>query len=111
MLAEKDQAWLTEFENYVRTHLQDEFMSIPNLAGQFAMSESTLLRQLKRLTGLSTHKYIQEMRLDQARQLLEASNSLSISQIAAKVGYNNIPNFSRSFKKRYGQSPSTYTSN
>ncbi len=108
MLAEKDQTWLEDFESYVRVHLEDELMNIPSLAAHFAMSESTLLRQLKRLTGLSPHKYLQEMRLDQARQLLEESNNMTIAQIAAKVGYKNMPNFSRSFKKRYGQSPSAY---
>jgi transcriptional regulator GlxA family with amidase domain len=38
---------------------------------EFAMSESTLLRQLKRLTGLSPVQYLLDVRLTEARRLLE----------------------------------------
>ena len=45
---------------------------MPGLAHEFALSESTLLRQLKRLTGLSPIQYVQEVRLESARRLLES---------------------------------------
>jgi AraC-like DNA-binding protein len=67
------------------------------------MSESSLLRQLKRITGLTPQQYLLEMRLDKARQLLEARSGASIANIAAEVGYTDIRSFARSFKQRFGK--------
>lgn len=108
-LSEADQAWLESFENYLNRHLSDDTLNIPALAQEFAMSESTLLRQLKRLTGLSPVKYLQELRLAEARRLLEDSPQYSISLIASKVGYTDARNFSRSFKSRFGKLPSAFS--
>lgn len=110
VVSEKDKAWLERFEVYVEKHLDSNLLSVSSLANEFAMSESTLLRQLKRLTGLSPVKYLLEMRLDKARQLIESQSDLTIGQIASKVGYTDTRNFSRSFKKRYGKGPSVYLS-
>ena len=79
---------------------------MPGLAHEFAVSESTLLRQLKRLTGLSPVQYVQEVRLEEARRLLESRAYNSIAQVAAKVGYEDARSFARSFKQRYGKLPS-----
>lgn len=107
-LSEVDQAWLEKFEFYVRKNLDSDVLTIPALSEAFAMSESTLLRQLKRLTGLSPLQYIQEMRLNEARSLLEQGTPLPISALASRVGYANARSFSRSFKKRFGKLPSDF---
>ncbi|MDF1698614.1 MAG: ATP-binding protein [Saprospiraceae bacterium] len=107
-ISEQDSQWLESFETYVQEILSNEMINIPELARQFAMSESTLLRQLKFLTGMTPAKYVQEMRLDKARQLLEQHVYKSVSQIAKAVGYKDPRSFSRSFKKRFGKSPSEY---
>ena len=81
-------------------------MTIPNLARHFAMSESSLLRQLKSLTGLTPVKYLQEIRLAKARNLLENQTCDSIARVAQEVGYSDARTFSRSYKKRFGKLPS-----
>jgi signal transduction histidine kinase/DNA-binding response OmpR family regulator len=103
-----DQEWLESLEQYVRTHLSNEMLSVPFLAEAFAMSESTLRRQIKRLTGLSPLKYLQEIRLHEARSFLEMGAYPSIAQIGAQVGYKDARSFSRLFKKRFGKLPSDY---
>ncbi len=109
-VSEPDRVWLESFEAFVQKNLANDTLNIPSLAYKFAMSESTLLRQLKRLTGLSTVQYLQEIRLDKARQLLENRNYDSIAKVADKVGYGDTRSFSRSFKQRFGKSPSDYLS-
>jgi YesN/AraC family two-component response regulator len=106
LLTGEDQQWLEAFENYIQENLASDLLSIPTLAGAFAMSESTLLRQVKRLTGLSPVQYLQEARLNEARRLLEAKRFKSVSQVASAVGYENVRSFSRTFKKRFGKIPS-----
>ncbi|GHB62205.1 hypothetical protein GCM10007390_14960 [Persicitalea jodogahamensis] len=107
-LAEADQKWLENFETYIRTNLESGLLDIPSLSETFAMSESTLLRQLKRLTGLSPSKYLQEIRLNEARLLLESGTPVSVAVLASRVGYKNAGSFARSFKKRFGKLPSDF---
>lgn len=106
VFSEQDQEWLTFFEEYVEQNISSSLLNIPNLSHEFAMSESTLLRQLKRLTGLTPAKYLQEVRLNKARKKLERESNTSISQLAQEVGYADARSFSRSFKKRFGKLPS-----
>jgi len=109
-LSSADAAWLEQFEAFVRKNLGNDILAVPMLAHEFAMSESTLLRQLKRLTGFSPMQYLQEIRLDEARRLLDNRTSDSIAQVASKVGYGEVRFFSRIFKQRFGKSPSEYIS-
>jgi len=105
-MSQPDREWLENFEGYVQKHYADDTLSVPGLAQAFAMSESTLLRQLKRLTGLSPLQYLLEMRLNEARRLLESRAHNSIAQVAAKVGYEDARSFARSFRQRFGKLPS-----
>lgn len=104
--SQEDLQWLQSFEAYVLQHYTDSSISIPSLADEFAMSQSTLLRQLKRLTGLTPVRYLQEVRMHKALQLLEDRTYDSISRIAYEVGYRDTRAFSRNFKKRFGKFPS-----
>ena len=67
------------------------------MADEFAMSESTLLRLLKRLTGLSTQKYITEIRLNEARELLLNGRYDSITRVAIELGYTDCTEFFQKF--------------
>jgi signal transduction histidine kinase/DNA-binding response OmpR family regulator len=105
-LSAADQDWLETFEIYVSENLHSDLLNVPNLAHEFHMSESTLLRQLKRLCGLTPQQYLLEMRLDKARELLEARSGLPLAKIAALSGYADVRSFSRSFRQRFGKLPS-----
>jgi signal transduction histidine kinase/DNA-binding response OmpR family regulator len=105
-LATADREWQERFEAHVQQHLSSDILSVPMLAQEFAMSESTLLRQVTRFTGLSPKQYLQEVRLHAAREMLENKTYSSVSQVAAKVGYTDARTFSRSFQQRFGKLPS-----
>ena len=105
-MSQEDQEWLKKFEAFIRKHLSNTQLSATLLAYEFAMSESTLLRQLKRLTGQTPAQYLREIRLDEGRRLLENRRYNSIAQVASSVGYGSTESFSRSFKQRFGKLPS-----
>ena len=90
----------------MQKHFAGGTLSVSSLTYEFAMSESTLLRQLKRLTGLTPLQYIQEVRLSEARKLLENRTYNSVAQVASKVGYEDASSFTRVFKQRFGKRPS-----
>ncbi len=104
-LSALDRDWLETYEQYIRMHLTDDTLTVPGMAYAFAMSESTLLRQLKRLTGLSPQQYLLEMRLQEARNLLENRACHSIREVASQVGYYDAKSFSKRFKQRFGKQP------
>ena len=107
-LSASDAAWLTAFEAYVRSHYRRSDFSVAKLARHFTMSESTLLRQLKRLTGLTPSKYIQELRLTEGRALLLQGQYATVSEVAYAVGYADTRSFSRAYQKHFGVTPSAH---
>ncbi len=74
------------------------------------MSTTTRVRHERvhtaRLTGLTPVQYLLEVRLAEARRLLENRACDSIAQVAARVGYDDARSFSRSFRARFGRLPS-----
>lgn len=106
VISQEDQKWLSEFEVFVQDNISSGLLSVPMLAEEFAMSESTLLRQLKRLTGLTPVQYLKESKLERARQFIETKTYNSVAQVAYQIGYSDPKSFSRAFKTRYGKSPS-----
>lgn len=80
---------------------------IEEMARVLGMSASRLQHLFKKETGTSITKYIKEMRLQKARQLLETTH-LSIKEIRGKVGIENEPHFLHDFKRRFGRTPTEY---
>lgn len=104
----EDLEWLAEFEDYIKANYTQQILNIPKIAYDMAMSESSLLRKLKQLTGLSPAKYLQEVRLEKAMTYLNNKTYNSVAKVALEVGYSDSRTFSRNFKSRYGKSPSEY---
>ena len=102
-----DREWLIECENFILMNLSSNLLAVPMIASNFNISESTLTRLLKRLVGLSPGKYVQELKLNQAKHLIQNNSRLSIIAIADEVGFSDPAAFSRSFKKRFGRAPSS----
>ncbi len=67
----------------------------------------SLLRRFKRATGLTPVQYLQQLRIESARHLLEVSN-MNIEEITERVGYENGSSFRRLFKKKTGLTPLEY---
>ena len=107
-LGAEDQEWLDRFEAYVRAHHRKPDFSVNQLAATFAMSESTLLRRLKRLVGLSPSRYLYELRLAEGRELLRSGRHTTVAEVAYAVGYADARAFSKAYQKHYGVPPSAH---
>ena len=73
------------------------------------MSRRTFDRHFKRSIGLSPKAWINQQRVNLAKQLLEIED-LSIEQLATKVGYDNGITLRFNFNKYVGVAPSQYQS-
>ena len=67
----------------------------------------TLKRRFKSATGLTLIDYLQNLRIEQAKNLLETSRK-SVDDISAAVGYEDASFFRRLFRRRAGLSPARY---
>lgn len=102
------QAWLEKTETIVQAHLSEQQFSVDFVAAQMGLSRHTLNRKLRQHTGLTTSQYIQEVRLDYARRLLEDSKVGSVAELSEACGMRDPKYFSKMFKERFGQPPSYY---
>ncbi|MDK9707286.1 MAG: GlxA family transcriptional regulator [Desulforhopalus sp.] len=81
--------------------------SITHLADRAGLGERTFMRRFKKATGDSPLEYLQRLRIEAARKLLETSAE-SIEEITLRSGYEDISSFRKLFKRHTGLSPSAY---
>jgi AraC family transcriptional regulator len=82
-------------------------LSVASLAAACRISARHLMRGFKAATGLTVHQYVTEVRLQRARELLEASR-LPLKAIAAELGFSSPSHFSAAFVTSLGVTPSAY---
>ena len=71
------------------------------------MSESYACRVLKRRLGLSPIQLINNLRLEEARRLLIATDS-AVEQVSQEAGFASSKYFSRIFREKFGCTPSRF---
>lgn len=105
-----DKAFVAKAVSLVTDNLMNPEFGVDQLASLLNMSRTPLYRKIKSLTGQTVHEFIATIRLNKAAELL-LSTDQSISEISWQTGFSTPGNFSRSFSKQFGQSPSGYQAN
>jgi AraC-like DNA-binding protein len=82
-------------------------LSVGELARSIHLSPSHFRRLFRAQTGKSLTKYLKDLRMQHARQLLETTY-LSIKQIGTRVGLSSMSHFVTDFKKAHGVTPSRF---
>jgi AraC-like DNA-binding protein len=81
--------------------------SIEQLAQGAGISPTQLRRQFQKWFGTSPRDYLNRLRLEEARQLLESSE-LTANEIAERIGFLSLSHFNRAFKAVFGMPPARY---
>lgn len=84
-------------------------ISLADIAGVAHLSEAAFCRYFRQRTRKTYTAYINELRVNHARQLL-ISSDLSVSQVALEAGFQNLSYFHRIFRKATGNSPLQFRS-
>ena len=89
--------------------IQENYSDISpeELASKLCLSYSTFRKTFKEYTGFSPARYIGEVRMSKAKELL-TNTSLSIKEVAYHVGYNNHDYFFTAFRHVTGRTPAEY---
>jgi len=84
-------------------------VDVNSLAHEAGMSASTFHAHFKAITAASPLQYLKSLRLHKARMLM-VHEGLNAGTAAHQVGYESVSQFSREFKRLFGESPSTSAS-
>ena len=89
--------------------INSEYMTltIENLAKRLNLNRSYFSTLFKKRVGISPEKYLLNLRMSIAASLMTEQGK-SVSVAANSVGYPNLFNFSKMFKRHYGLSPTAY---
>ncbi|MEM9005764.1 MAG: AraC family transcriptional regulator [Cyanobacteria bacterium P01_F01_bin.86] len=96
--------------HHARTILLQRFLQPPSLkelAYQVNLNDRKLNRGFRQLFGNTVFGYLQNYRLQQAKELLH-DPAFTITNVANKVGYKNPEAFSTAFRRKFAVSPKAY---
>lgn len=88
--------------DYFSTHLNGQ-ITIDDMAGHVGMSRAVFHRRFKEATTMAPIQFVKSMRLNHAA--MKIAEGKTVSEAAWAVGYQSASQFSREFKRMYGQSP------
>lgn len=91
---------------YIRDH-NKESLQVKNVVDSVAVSRRGLERRFRKALGRSIHEEIRRVHIEQVCLMLAQTN-LSVTKIAATLGYPNIDNIAHYFKREKGMTPRAY---
>ena len=95
---------ITKVKSYIYHHYQEKDIGAETLSAMVYLSPGYLSSIFKEETGMTLNRFIREVRMNKARDLLETTN-MKISGIAKEVGFSNSSYFCRSFREFFGDTP------
>lgn len=98
---------IVDILSYIHEHYLDDNFSVKYLAAYFETSISNISHFFKKNVGVTISQYIEQIKLDKAKELLENTDS-KVSEIAQFLRYNNSTVFIEMFKKYEGVTPGGY---
>lgn len=98
--------FLMSFRQVLRSHIFEQRLSVADVAELVSMSRPTLSRRLAAF-NTTIQAEIKSIQLERACQALSLTDR-TITEIAAELNFSSAANFTRTFRKKFGISPSEY---
>lgn len=106
-LASMDETFLKQAIKIVEEHIGNPEFGAAFFYKAMGMSQSSLYRKLKALTGLSVTEFIRTIKLKRAASLIKQKVG-TIEEVAFQAGFNDMSYFYKSFKRQFGVTPTEY---
>lgn len=103
-----DRKFIQQLDAYIDRHLSDTTLSVDVMAEHFEYGRTRFYNKVRAITGCTPNDYLKEKRLKKAAELLSESETVTVAEVAYKVGISNAQYFSVNFKKMFGVTPSNY---
>ncbi len=104
--SEKDGQRMNRIIQFILAN-QSNKISLEEVAGEANLSKEAFCRFFKERTRMTFTEYLNQLRIMEAKKLLENSNS-DITQLAFQVGFENMSYFHRVFRRQTGKTPLQY---
>lgn len=92
---------------YVLSHVTQR-ITLSDVASYAGVSLGYMSKSFKRVMGRSLVDYVNDMKVDRAREMMAASPHMRVGEVAIALGFENIYYFSKVFRRVTGMSPSEY---
>jgi signal transduction histidine kinase/DNA-binding response OmpR family regulator/ligand-binding sensor domain-containing protein len=102
---QQEDVFIRKLKEFINDNLSRSDLNGDVIGAHFGLSRIHLYRKLKALTDVSISEFVKNIRLEKGFELVKEGR-LNVSEIAYEVGFTSPSHFSRSFKERYGKSPS-----
>ena len=99
-----DALLIQKLYDYILGHLDDPLPSLKILSGEFGTNEHKLKDGFRHFFKTSIYQFYNDERLKRAYFMIEHT-AIPLKNISIMNGFNDYPNFSKSFKRRFGFSP------
>lgn len=83
----------------------DKQISLNSVAREFDITPNYLSKIFKDTKGINFSDFVINKKFEKAAELLSANKTADLSEIAERLGYFNLPHFSKIFKEKYGMTP------
>lgn len=107
-ISKADSEFLKKATDCVMKHLDDVEYNRELFAADMGASPSTLYNKLRSITGSSVSSFIRDIRMKEARRIIESESDIRVSDLAYRVGFKDPKYFATIFKKEFGEQPSEY---
>lgn len=107
-VSDPDKAFMMRATQIVMEHLDDTAFDRETFAKEMLVSSSTLYNKVHAITGKTVVEFVNSIRLEEAAKILRAEPTITIVDLAARVGFNTPKYFSRCFRKQFGVLPKGY---
>lgn len=99
---------LKEAERYILEHFR-ESITVRELAERFFMNPSYLGQAFQARYARGILEYVHDLRIEEARKLMQAEPHRKMVDIAESVGYSHYNHFLKEYEKRYHSKPTEFT--
>lgn len=103
-----DEQFLTKLMAEIEKGIPEAEFTITALEKELGMSHSSFYNKIKSLTGQSAKELVLNARMKRAKQILEDTSNIRVSEVAYMVGFSDPKYFSKSFKEYHGKPPSFF---
>ena len=107
-LPKRDEEFFRTFDNFIKEHLGDSELSNDMIADALCMSQSSMIRKIRKLLDTSPSNYIRTKRLGAAARMLRDAHGNNVTDICYAVGFTSASYFAKCFREKYGVTPSEY---
>lgn len=104
---EKDKIFVQQLLKIIEHNIENPELDVDFLCEHLYVSRTNLYQKIKGISDQSVAEFIRAIRLKKAIQIM-TFETVSMNEVADRIGMQSSSNFSRVFKKEYGQSPVKY---